>query len=191
METFQGVWNNNTQKCFFVVRLTTPPQDPPVSLDGIFFIFNLLTGPISWALVAILSSFSMGIISSLPLSLSVPVVLNQSNYSPQVTLGNVWRHFWLSQSGEGGVWLEAKDAASHPFTHMAEKWLVLNSIVPMLRTPDFGVSAVVQQKWIPLVSMRTWVQFLASISGSRIRHCRELWCRLKTWLGSHVAVAVM
>lgn len=47
LETFQGVWNNNTQKCFFVVRLTTPPQDPPVSLDGIFFIFNLLTGPIS------------------------------------------------------------------------------------------------------------------------------------------------
>ena len=42
-----------------------------------------------------------------------------------------------------------------------------------------------------LVSMRTWVRFLASLSGLRIRRCRELWCRLQTWLGSGVAVAVM
>ena len=26
------------------------------------------------------------------------------------------------------------------------------------------------------------------LSGSRIRHCRELWCRLQTRLRSHVAV---
>ena len=25
----------------------------------------------------------------------------------------------------------------------------------------------------------------------RIWHCRELWCRLQTWLGSRVAVAVV
>ena len=31
---------------------------------------------------------------------------------------------------------------------------------------------------------------LASISGLRIWHCRELWCRLQTQLGSGVAVAV-
>ena len=29
-----------------------------------------------------------------------------------------------------------------------------------------------------------------SLSGLRIWHCRELCCRLQTWLGSHVAVAV-
>ena len=28
------------------------------------------------------------------------------------------------------------------------------------------------------------------LSGLRIRHCRELRCRLQTWLRSHVAVAV-
>ena len=28
------------------------------------------------------------------------------------------------------------------------------------------------------------------LSGLRIRHCRELWCRLQTLLGSGVAVAV-
>ena len=31
----------------------------------------------------------------------------------------------------------------------------------------------------------------ASLSGLRIRRCRELWCRWQTRLGSHVAVAVV
>ena len=35
------------------------------------------------------------------------------------------------------------------------------------------------------------VSSLASISGLRIRRCRELCCRSKTWLGSGVAVAVV
>ena len=34
------------------------------------------------------------------------------------------------------------------------------------------------------------VRFLASLSGSRIQHCRELWCRSQIWPRSHVAVAV-
>ena len=40
------------------------------------------------------------------------------------------------------------------------------------------------------VSMRTWVQSLASLGGLRIWRCRELWCRSQMWLGSCVAVAV-
>ena len=40
-------------------------------------------------------------------------------------------------------------------------------------------------------SMRTQVQSLALLSGLRIQHCLELWCRSQTWLESHVAVAVM
>ena len=41
-------------------------------------------------------------------------------------------------------------------------------------------------------NMRFQVWSLAfSISGLRIRCCHELWCRLQTWLRSHVAVAVM
>ena len=39
--------------------------------------------------------------------------------------------------------------------------------------------------------MRFRVGSLASLSGCRIRHCRELWCRLQTRLGSGVAVAVV
>ena len=52
-----------------------------------------------------------------------------------------------------------------------------------------GVPVVAQWKWIRLVSMRTWVQPLASLSGCRIQHCHRcsldptllwLWHRLAT-----------
>ena len=35
------------------------------------------------------------------------------------------------------------------------------------------------------------VQSLALLSGLRIWHCSELWCRSQTQLGSHIAVAVV
>ena len=35
-----------------------------------------------------------------------------------------------------------------------------------------------------------WVQSLASLSGLRNQHCRELWHGPQMWLGSCVAVAV-
>ena len=54
-----------------------------------------------------------------------------------------------------------------------------------------GVPIVAQLKQTQLVSMRMQVQSLASLSGSRIWHCHELWCRSQTWLGSHIAVAVV
>ena len=38
--------------------------------------------------------------------------------------------------------------------------------------------------------MRTRVRSPASLSGLRIRHCCELWCRSQTHLGSQVTVAV-
>ena len=52
------------------------------------------------------------------------------------------------------------------------------------------VPIVAQQKWIWLVSMRMQLRSLASLSGSGIQHCLELWCRSRLQLGSHVAVAV-
>src|SRR5512134_2112105 len=39
--------------------------------------------------------------------------------------------------------------------------------------------------------MRLRVRSLPLLSGLRIWRCRELWCRLQTQLGSHVAVSVM
>ena len=47
-----------------------------------------------------------------------------------------------------------------------------------------GVSVVVQWKQIQLVSMRMPVRSPASLSGSGIRCCHELWCRSQTWLRS-------
>ena len=45
-----------------------------------------------------------------------------------------------------------------------------------------GVSLVVQWKRVWLVSTRIWVRSLASLGGSRIRCCFELWCRSQMWL---------
>ena len=39
--------------------------------------------------------------------------------------------------------------------------------------------------------MVMWVQSLASLSGLRIQHCSELWCRSQMRLGSRIAVAVV
>ena len=53
-----------------------------------------------------------------------------------------------------------------------------------------GVPVVAQ--WLTnLRTMRLRVRSLALLSGLTIRRCRELWCRLKMWLGSSVAVAVV
>ena len=43
---------------------------------------------------------------------------------------------------------------------------------------------------INLLSMRTPVQSLSSLSVLRIWRCYELWCRSQTWLRSCVAMAV-
>ena len=52
-----------------------------------------------------------------------------------------------------------------------------------------GVPVVAQQERIQPGAMRLWVRSLASLSGLKIWCCRELWCRLQTWLRSGVAVA--
>ena len=48
-----------------------------------------------------------------------------------------------------------------------------------------------QWKWTWLVSKGMRLQSLASLSETGIQHCCELWCRVQTGLGSHVAVAVV
>ena len=53
------------------------------------------------------------------------------------------------------------------------------------------VPVVAQWKRIWLGTMRLQVLPLASLSGLRIQHCGELWCRLQMQLGSCVAVAVV
>ena len=53
-----------------------------------------------------------------------------------------------------------------------------------------GVPVVVQQKWIQLGTMRLQVRSLASLRGSRIWCCCELWCRSQMQLRSCVGGAV-
>jgi len=48
-----------------------------------------------------------------------------------------------------------------------------------------------QWKQIQLVSMRTQVRSVASLSGLRIGHGRELWHKLQMQLRSGIAVAVV
>lgn len=58
------------------------------------------------------------------------VGLNQGQFWPPGTPGNVWRHFWLPQLGEGQLsalnagilWVEAKDAPKHPRMHRAASY---------------------------------------------------------------------
>ena len=54
-----------------------------------------------------------------------------------------------------------------------------------------GVPIVAQWKQTQLVSMRMQVRSLALLSELRILRCPELWCRLQTWLGCGIAVAVV
>ena len=53
-----------------------------------------------------------------------------------------------------------------------------------------GVPIMAQWKRIRLGTMRLRVQSLASLSGLRIQHCRELWYRSQMQLGSSIAVAL-
>ena len=55
----------------------------------------------------------------------------------------------------------------------------------MVKILRIGVPSVAR-----LVSMRMCVQSLVLLSGLRIRHCHEMWCRLQMQLKSHIAVAV-
>ena len=50
-----------------------------------------------------------------------------------------------------------------------------------------GSSRVAQLVRNAAVSVKTWAQSLASLSGLRIWCCHELRYRLQTWLGSQVA----
>ena len=53
-----------------------------------------------------------------------------------------------------------------------------------------GVPIMAQHKQIRLEPMRLQILSQALLSGLRIWHCHELWCRSQTWLRSGVAVAV-
>ena len=62
--------------------------------------------------------------------------------------------------------------------------------VPQKKKYVCGVPVVVQQKLNQLLFTRMHFPSLASLSGSRVLSCCELWCRSQTQLRSGVVVAV-
>ena len=60
----------------------------------------------------------------------------------------------------------------------------------VLKKKKSGIPILTRWRQIWLVTMRMWVCSLALLSGLSIWHCCELWCKLQTWLGSCVAMAV-
>ena len=67
----------------------------------------------------------------------------------------------------------------------------VSPLLGYLKLASYRVPTVAQQLRTWLVSMRTWVLALASLSGMRIQRCHALRCRSQMWLRSSVAVAVV
>ena len=70
-------------------------------------------------------------------------------------------------------------------------WKATTHTIGVVKIPEFWSSRCVTAETIRLVSIRMQVWSLASLSGSGIWRCPELWCRSQTWLGSCVAVVVV
>ena len=71
------------------------------------------------------------------------------------------------------------------------RWARKGTPKPTNLNVNLGIPIVAHWKWIWLVTMRLCVPSLASLSGVRIQHCLELWCRSQILLGSHIAVVVV
>ena len=72
------------------------------------------------------------------------------------------------------------------------RWLnrkFLCSLKFLCKESKFGVPIMAQWLTNLTSTMRKWVWSLASLSGLRIQHCCEPWCRLQTQLRSCIAVA--
>ena len=85
--------------------------------------------------------------------------------------------------------LKASESSLRSPPSYTKSYLFISSLV--IYKKKKGVPIVVKQKQIRLGTMRLRVRFLASLSGLKIRYCRELWCRLQMKLGPDVAVAVV
>ena len=70
-------------------------------------------------------------------------------------------------------------------------WFIRFFLSFLFHDPQCWSPLEAQQKQTRLVSIRTQVRSLASLSGLSIWPCRELRCRLQMWLESGIAVAVV
>ena len=73
--------------------------------------------------------------------------------------------------------LYTKDIIQNYEKNLLYKYVLLSS-----EKSEHGVPIVAQWKQIQLITMGLQVRSLASLTGLRIQHCHELWCRSQTWL---------
>ena len=85
---------------------------------------------------------------------------------------------------------KTKKQTKFSLQQLKNNFLGVPVVAQQVKNPTGKVSVVAQQKRIQLGTMRLWVRYLALFSGSRIQHCRKLWCRSQTRLRSCIAVAV-
>ena len=94
----------------------------------------------------------------------------------------------MHASGYYRAWPRWAVSLSGPLTDLQEK---RHTIFINIYTHAWGVPFVAQ--WLMNLTRihEDAVLSLASLNGLGIQCCCELWCRLQTWLGSHVTVAVV
>ena len=100
---------------------------------------------------------------------------------------------WVARGRGNGKrgWFFSGVPLSHFPSHLAAPipkvlWPLCNQ-----KFPDQGVPIVAQWKRIRLGTKRLRVRSLASLSGLRIWHCCELWCRSQRRLGSGITLTVV
>ena len=100
-------------------------------------------------------------------------------------------HQSRDQGSKGTFRLWGQQKPSYPLQLSQNLEAYLNCILICFRITNIRVPTATQQKQIRLVSVRIWIQSLASLSGLRSWGCHKLWCKSQTWLGSRIAVAVV
>ena len=105
-----------------------------------------------------------------------------------------WDVNWGSHHGKqyGGSWktkIKLLYDPTIPLLHIYPDKTIIqkDTCTPIAKT---GVPVIVQWKQIQLGTMMLQVWSLATLSELKTWHCHELWCRLQTWLGFCIAVAV-
>ena len=96
----------------------------------------------------------------------------------------------VSHHWEHVIWVAAFCLLSNNFVVTAKAVMFTVQHI-FLKTQKCRVPIAAQQKPLQLVSMRMLVQSLASLRGSGIWHCCEMWGRSQVQPGSFIAVAMI
>lgn len=87
-----------------------------------------------------------------------------SDFAPKEALGNIWRHFWLLQLGQGCYWwVKARNAAQHPTMYKIVS-PTEHDPAPCVNGAEYTVA-----QWSMFWALAFW-QHPLWFQGVRIRH---------------------